>query len=127
MKPTPSAPVAAWMRAQPLRSLFSAAICQAEILAGIAVLPEGRRRSELALQATLIFTEDFDGRILPFDTAAAEAYAELFATRRRMGRPVETADLIVAATASAHHAAIVIRDEGGFEGCGLMLVNPWQA
>ncbi len=54
------------------------------------------------------------------------AYAELFALRRQSGRPIDTPDLIVAATAHAHDAAVVTRDTGGFEGCGLTLVNPWQ-
>ena len=126
MKPRPDAAIASWMRAQPLRSLFTAAICQAEILAGIAVLPTGRRRGELEAMAQAIFGQDFEGRILPFDVPAATAYAELFALRRQAGRPIETPDLIVAATAHAHEAAVVTRDTGGFEGCGLTLVNPWQ-
>ena len=127
MKPRPAAAIAAWMRAQPLRSLFTAALCQAEILAGIAILPPGRRRAELESMAQAIFSQDFDGRILPFDAQAAGVYAELFAGRRQMGRPIETPDLIVAATARAHDAAVVTRDIGGFEGCGLTLINPWEA
>ena len=127
MKPKPAIAVASWMRALPLRSLFTAAICQAEILAGIAILPLGRRRAELEAMAQAIFTEDFVGRILPFGSKAASAYAELFAVRRQMGRPVETADLIVAATARAYDAAIATRDTGGFEGCGLTLIDPWEA
>jgi toxin FitB len=127
MRPRPAAAIAAWMRAQPLRSLFTAAICQAEILAGIAVLPAGRRRRELEAMATAIFSQDFDGRILPFDVRGANAYAELFAARRQMGRPVETPDLMVAATARAHGAAVVTRDRGGFEDCGLTLIDPWEA
>ena len=127
MKPTPSVAVATWMRAQSPRSLFTAAICQAEILAGVAVLPTGRRRAEFEAMARAIFTREFDGRILPFDTKAASAYADIFATRRQMGRPIATADLIVAATARAHDAAVVTRDSGGFEGCGVTVVNPWNA
>jgi len=127
MKPTPSVAVATWMRAQSPRSLFTASICQAEILAGVAVLPNGRRRAEFEAVALAIFTREFDGRILPFDTQAASAYAEIFANRRQMGRPIETADLIVAATARAHDAAVVTRDSGGFEGCGVTVVNPWNA
>lgn len=73
-----------------------------------------------------MFGEDFRGRVLPFDVDAASAYAELFAIRRRMGRPLETADLIVAATAHAHLAAIVTRDMCGFEGRNCVLVNPWE-
>ena len=127
MKPRPATAIAAWMRAQPLRSLYTAAFCQAEILAGIAILPAGRRRTELETMAQAIFSEDFEGRILPFDAKAANAYAELFAVRRQGGRPIETPDLIVAATARAHDAAVVTRDLGGFEGCGLTLVDPWTA
>ncbi|HXY56962.1 MAG TPA: type II toxin-antitoxin system VapC family toxin [Methylocystis sp.] len=127
MKPTPSAAVASWMRRQPLRSLFTAAICHAEILAGIAVLPRGRRRAEFEAMAAAMFAHDFDGRILPFDSEAATFYASLFADRRQIGRPIATADLIVAATARAHEAIVVTRDVGGFEGCGLTLVNPWEA
>jgi predicted nucleic acid-binding protein len=126
MKPRPQAAIAAWMRAQPLRSLFTAAICQAEIMAGIAVLPTGRRRAELEAMAQAIFSQDFDGRILSFDAQAASAYAEIDAVRRQIGRSIETADLIVAATARAHGAAVVTRDTSGFEGCGLTLVNPWE-
>jgi hypothetical protein len=76
--------------------------------------------------AQAICGQDFDDRILPFDARTARVYAELFAARRRIGRPIETADLIVAATARAHGAAVVTRDAGGFEGCGLTLVNPWE-
>ncbi len=124
MKPRPAVAVATWMRAQPLRTLFTAAICQAEILAGIAIMPTGRRRAELEAMAQAIFSQDFDGRILPFDGKAASVYAELFAIRRQMGRPIATADLIIAATARAHDAAVVTRDAGGFEGCSLTLVDP---
>jgi predicted nucleic acid-binding protein len=126
MKSQPSAAVAAWMRRQPLRSLYTAALCQGEILAGIAVLPQGRRRAELETMATAIFTQDFEGRILPFGSEAAAPYAELFALRRQMGRPIEIADLIIAATARAHNAVVVTRDAGGFEGCGLTVIDPWQ-
>ena len=125
MKPRPAAAIASWMRAQPVRSLFTAALCQAEILAGIAVLPTSRRRAELEAIAQAIFGQDFEGRVLPFDADAASAYAELFAARRQAGRPIEMPDLIVAATARAHDAAIVTRDRSGFEGCGLTLIDPW--
>jgi predicted nucleic acid-binding protein len=127
MKPAPSSAVASWLRKQPLRSLFTAAICQAEVLAGIAVLPAGRRRAELEALATGVFNEDFHERVLPFDGRAAAVYAQLFAGRRQMGRPIATADLIVAATAHVHDAAVVTRDAGGFEGCGLTVIDPWTA
>ena len=40
----PAPEVASWMTQQAADLLFTAAVCQAEILSGIAVLPKGRRR-----------------------------------------------------------------------------------
>ena len=57
-------------------------------------MPEGRRRQALKAAARAMFLEDFDGRVLPFDTEAAFVYADLFAVRRRAGRPTATVDLM---------------------------------
>jgi toxin FitB len=56
-QPAPS--VAAWMAAQPAGLLFTASICQAEMLAGIAILRQGRRRDSLYTAARALFEEDF--------------------------------------------------------------------
>ena len=62
-----------------------------------------------------------------FDAAAAAAYADIFAARRRAGRPTAPLDLMIAAVARANGAGVVTRDIGGFEDCGVPLVDPWQA
>lgn len=41
--------MASWMEAQPLDLLFTAAVCQAEILSSVTVLPTGRRREALEM------------------------------------------------------------------------------
>src|SRR5438270_3571409 len=87
MSTRPSPEVAAWIAGQPEDALFTITICQAEILAGLAVMPEGRRRVALETAARAIFADDFNGRVLPFDAAAAAVYADIFAARRRAGRP----------------------------------------
>ena len=119
--------VAAWLAGQQEDLLFTAAICEAEILSGLAITPEGRRRRDLEAAARAMFTDDFMGRVLPFDTAAAGAYADIFATRRRSGLPTATLDLMIAAVARANGASVVTRNTAGFDGCGLTLINPWQA
>src|SRR5438270_13414131 len=86
MSARPSPEVAAWITGQPEDALFTTTICQAEILSGLAVMPEGRRRSALETAARAIFTDDFGGRALSLDTAATEAYADIFAARRSTGR-----------------------------------------
>jgi toxin FitB len=119
--------VAEWIAGQPIGLLFTTSISQAEILSGIAIMPESRRRSDLEAAAGAMFLEDFEGRVLPFDMNAAVAYADIFAARRRAGRPTATVDLLIASVACSHHASVVTRDVSGFEGCGLRVINPWKA
>ena len=127
MSSQPVPKVAAWVAAQPEETLFTATVCQAEILAGIAILPDGRRRRTLEEAADAIFADDFDGRILPFDSTAAGLYPQLFPIRRRAGRSTATADLMIAAVARAHDASLATRDIPDFQECGLTLINPWDA
>ena len=127
MATRPAPEVASWMTRQPADLLFTAAVCQAEILSGITVLPKGRWREGLEMAALAMFREDFAGRILSFDTDAAVIYADLFASRRSAGRPAAIADLMIASIARAHGASVVTRNTGDFEGCGLALINPWSA
>jgi toxin FitB len=119
--------VAEWIAGQPVGLLFTTSISQAEILSGIAIMPESRRRSDLEAAAGAMFLEDFEGRVLPFDMNATVAYADIFAARRRSGRPTATVDLLIASVARSHHASVVTRDISGFEGCGLKVINPWKA
>jgi len=123
----PAPAVAAWIAGQPPELLFIASICQAEILSGIAILPQGRRRASLETAANAMFRDDFAGRVLPFDGEAAVAYADVFSARRRAGRPAATADLMIAAIARTKGASVVTRDIGDFEDCGLTLIDPWTA
>ena len=127
MRSQPAAAVFTWVSAQPRAALYTTSINKAEILYGIAVLPDGRRRAALAAAAEAMFTDDFVGRVLPFDEEAAVHYAEIVGARCREGRPIEAFDALIAATALAAGASIATRDTGGFAGCGLALVNPWEA
>ena len=124
MRSEPERKVADWIMRQPSDELFTAAVCQAEILSGLAVMPSGRRRAELEEAAHAMFTDDFGGRVLPFDTEAAVAYAEVFAARRKAGRPSGTVDLMLAAIARVRGASVVTRNVADFEGVGVAIVNP---
>ena len=126
MSAEPMRKVADWLLNQPSEDLFTAAVCQAEILSGIAILPNGRRRAALEEAARAMFADDFDGRVLPFDAEAAVAYAEVFAARRKAGRSAGTADLMLAAVARVRGASVVTRNVADFEGVGLTIINPWD-
>ncbi len=64
-------------------------------MSGLATMPDGRRRRDLQAVARIMFLEDFNGHVLPFDMKAAAAYADIFASRRRAGRPATTMDLMM--------------------------------
>ena len=127
MSSRPAPQVAAWVAGQKMDLLFTASVCQAEILSGLAIMPQGRRRDALEVAARAMFMEDFEGRVLPFDMPAAVAYAEIFAARRLAGRSTGTLDLMIAAIARAHGASVVTRDSGGFDGSGVPVIDPWAA
>jgi predicted nucleic acid-binding protein len=43
-----------------------------------------------------MFAEDFAARILPFGASAASRYAEIMLSRRRVGKPIEGFDALIA-------------------------------
>jgi predicted nucleic acid-binding protein len=125
MRPQPHPAVVTWIAAHPNTQLYTTSVNKAEILYGIAALPEGRRRAALIAAAEAMFAEDLADRVLPFNDVAADHYAEIVTARRRAGRPTEAFDALIAATALAAGADLATRDVSGFENLGLTLINPW--
>lgn len=127
MRDRPERAVRRWMDRQPRRTRFTTAVSEAEVRFGIARLPSGRRRDQLEWAVDRTFRELIGGRILPFDSEAARAFAVLAADRSRSGHPIPTADGQVAAIARRHRARIATRNTGDFSDCGVPLVDPWRS
>jgi toxin FitB len=127
-KPTADPAVIAWANAQPIEDLYTTAVTEAEMLFGLACMPVGRRQDGLRRAFETAFSALLAGRVLSFDRAAARAYADLAAERRRQGRPVQGADLQIAAIARVRGARVIAtRNTRDFDECGVPLINPWQA
>src|SRR5271170_5073331 len=127
MKALPDAAVIAWVDKAPRAMLFVASVTEAELLYGVALLVPGRRRDGLARAIGLTFARYFRGRVLPFDSAAASAFAEIAASRRKAGRRIGQSDAQIAAIARSRKATLATRDKADFEGCGVPVVDPWTA
>ena len=127
LRPVPDLRVIEWIDAQPLETLFLSAITVAELRAGVALLPTGKRRSGLRQNLEKRVLPLFAGRVLPFDLACTAAYAELIAKARAAGLTVATTDGYIAAIAAANGFAVATRDSGAFEAAGAAVINPWQA
>ena len=127
MRRAPAAPVVRWIDGRATGSLYTTAITHAEILHGIQLLPRGKRRDAIAAAASQMFEEDFAGRVLPFASDAASAYAEIAAARRRKGRPISAFDAQIAAITRAAGADLATRNVDDFEGCGIDVIDPWES
>ncbi len=125
LRPAPADAVTRWLNEQSPGSLYTTAINVAELLAGIAVLPVGKRRRDLDIAVRASISRLFPGRVLPFDAAAADAYALIAEESRERGLAVPHDDALIAAIARAHGFAVATRNGSNFAGAGIQLIDPW--
>jgi predicted nucleic acid-binding protein len=126
-RPGGNANVKAWLDAQVADTLYLSSITVAELLLGIAILPDGRRKSALDENLRRLLLPLFEGRILIFDMAAAEAYARLRARCRATGKAIAVVDGYIAAIALANGLTVATRDTSPFAAAGLPVIDPWSA
>jgi predicted nucleic acid-binding protein len=125
-KISPAKEVLGWMALQPLSSIFTTAITQAEMLYGIQLMPRGGRRTALLAEVQKMLSEDFAHRILPFDSSAAVSYGWIRASCSAMGRPISVEDAQIAAIVHSRGAALATRNVSDFQHCGIKVLNPWN-
>jgi toxin FitB len=124
MRPLPDSAVMAWMNAQAHQTLFLTSVSIAEITFGIRLSAQGRKRDKLASILAQTFDE-FNGRILPFDLAAAHVFGNFAAVARAQGRGFPLADGYIAAIAGVHGFAVASRDDSAFVAAGVKVIDPW--
>ena len=128
MRVRPAAVVLDWFTQNTGSAMHISAVTQAEILTGIALLPEGKRRTALATAADLMFEQDFADHCLAFDAVAARNYALIVSERTRHGHPITIEDAQIAATAMTNALVVATRNAADFKNiAGLEIINPWEA
>ena len=125
LRPSPEIRVSAWMDAQALETLYLSAMTVAELRAGVALMPAGRRRTNLHEHLERRVLPIFAGRVLPFDMACTAAYAELIARVRKAGSGIATADACIAAVALANGFTVATRHTNPFRAAGVDVIDPW--
>ena len=98
-----------------------------EVRFGIEVLAKGRRRQQLEDDFVQTVVEDFEGRVLDLDQAAAETAASLCAQRRLRGRPIEIRDTLIAGIVVSRRAKLATRNLRHFYDVEVSVVDPWAA
>jgi hypothetical protein len=125
MKARGSAAVTAWLDQQHADTLYLTATSLSELLVGIEILPPGKRRDGLGSALVDLLGRLFASRILPFDKAAAVAYAPVIGRAREAGQVISVADGQIAAIATVHGFTVAARDTAPFKAAGVPVINPW--
>ena len=127
VRPRPEPKVKTWVAAQDLNTLFISAVSFGELRKGIMLRPPGTRREELEVWIETDLSILFSSRVLSVTRSIAERWGVLDATRQLGGRPLNSADGLIAATALEYDLTVVTRNVKDFAGLGVTVFNPWEA
>ena len=125
MRPAPAPAVLDWVDAPEPSEIVITAITAAELRAGVAVMPAGRRRDDVARRMESLLTRTFADAVLPFGIEASPHYADIVAVRRRTGKPISATDAQLAAICRHYEATLATRNIADFAATGVEVVNPW--
>lgn len=126
MRKSPQLEVVRWVDAFDAADVFITAVTAAELMYGVARLPEGRRKQRLSVKVRALLADDFADQVLPFDAPAAIPYADIVASRERSGRPISMADAQIAAICRQWSTGVATRNVADFTETGIDVVNPWH-
>ncbi|AEU38693.1 type II toxin-antitoxin system VapC family toxin [Granulicella mallensis] len=126
MRPNGDPRVGAWLDRQMAETLYLTATSLSELLVGVELLPEGKRKQGLASALSDLMNRLFGSRILPFDQQAAITYASLIGQARIGGHHLSVADGQIAAIAKVHGFIVATRDTTPFVAAGISILNPWE-
>jgi predicted nucleic acid-binding protein len=126
-RPRPQPSVSAWLDDADDDQLYFSVVSLGEILKGVTLLSESKRRRLLQKWLDETLRPWFEGRILPVNQPIAERWGVLAGKCQMKGRPLKVVDGLIAATALEHDLTVVTRNVKDFAGLGVTVFNPWDA
>ncbi len=127
IRPSPDPRVEDWVYGQDAASLYLSAVTIGEVRKGLSILPDSKRRIRLEDWFENNLVPLFAGRILAVTQNVAERWGVLDGRRQLSGRPLNTADGLIAATALEHGLTLVTRNVKDYDDLGVTILNPWEA
>ncbi len=124
--PSGSPKVRAWLDAQATGTLFLTTTVLSELLLGVELLPQGKRRELLGSLLDEFVNLRMRGRVLAFDEGSARAYALLVSRSRLKGKAISIPDGQIAAIAHVHGFSVATRDVSPFVAAGVAVIDPWK-
>lgn len=126
VKPLADPGVVAWLDRQPKEALYLCASVLMEVLLGITLLPDGKRKSGMKTAVQALLANYFADRFLAFEREAAVAYAALASRAAAKGHSISMADCQIAAIAAVHGFAVATRDTAPYLSVEVPVINPWE-
>jgi len=121
----PHISVKEWMNRQDEDTLFLSVLTFGEIRKGTALLPAGRKRTQLERWVDLDLRARFAARLLPITAEITELWGTMAAESQQKGIALAIIDGLIAATAKHHGLTIVTRNARDFQMWGIPVINPW--
>jgi predicted nucleic acid-binding protein len=119
----PDSRVVAWIRRNHA-DCFLSAITIGELVKGIELLPEGKKRRRLSKELRFL-QQDYRDRIIAYDEATAIEWGRLYAEAKRKNRRLSLEDSLIEATALNYRLTVVTRNEKDF--FRVTTADPWRA
>jgi len=126
-RPRPQPSVIGWLDEADDDQLYFSVVSLGEILKGVTLLSESKRRRLLQKWLDKTLRPWFEDRILPVNQPIAERWGVLAGKCQMKGRPLKVVDGLIAATALEHELTVVTRNVKDFAGLGVTVFNPWDA
>ena len=122
-KETPAPKVVAWVR-ENHEDCFLSAVTIGEIVKGVELMPEGKKRRRLAKELSFL-QQDYRDRIIAYDEMAAVQWGRLYAEAKRKNRILSLEDSLIEATALNYGLTVATRNANDF--FRVTTVDPWGA
>lgn len=124
--PRPNRAVLAWIARQPEDLVAISIVTLAELQDGIISIADDRRRTQLTQWLERSVLPWLGERSLPVTLEILMKWLEVGRTLARNGMTRNSADLLIAATATVHNLTIVSRNARDFAGTGVVVYDPWN-
>lgn len=126
MRPAPDPKVRLWFGGLGATPLATSTVTIAEVVFGLARLPEGKRRSELMERFDALIFGPPTLPVLGLDEQAGRLAGEFRALRESLGLGSSPSDMMIAGIAAANGASLATRNADDFSGLPISVVDPWS-
>ena len=126
LKPRPNPGVVDWLAKVDESQTFLSVLTITEVRYGIERMAAGGRRKRLDEWLRRELLPRFDGRVIPVDISVADACGGLVARSEALGRPIESRDAFIAATAEVYELMLVTRNASDFQPTLKEILSPWS-